>query len=484
MNSPAKPDLPAPTEPPLLRLFAALFGALLGLSLLKFGGVPLFEDAIDVPSDIYEFVFFTPWPIRWAYALLAVVTVSGLLVARWNANAPLWLLASPFAWLLWQLAATLHTLDPRLTNPTLAHLLACIICFCLGFFSLSRVRNLSGFWAGLVIAFLLVLAVGWQQHFGGLKQTRDYFYHVEYPRLQALGKVVPPENLKKLDSDRIFSTLFYPNTLAGALLLLLPAMLGLAGQSRRFTPAARGFLAFAIGLGALGCLYWSGSKGGWLLMLLLGLLALLRLRFDRRLKIALVATMLVLGFSGFFWKYSSFFRKGAPSVGARFDYWQAAVRTAMANPVFGTGPGTFYIAYRQIKRPESEPAKLVHNDYLEQASDSGWPGFLAYVAFISGALSWTAPRARGRPASSTPSSKPATLPSPDQDWQTFLVWLGLLGWALQGLMEFGLYVPALAWPAFSLFGWILGQPRLIPRLKTPVPVPAPRNPIDKPQKSR
>jgi hypothetical protein len=38
------------------------------------------------------------------------------------------------------------------------------------------------------------------------------------------------------------------------------------------------------------------------------------------------------------------------------------------------------------------------------------------------------------------------------DWQTFSVWLGVLGWSLQGLLEFGLYIPALAWPAFALLG--------------------------------
>lgn len=40
------------------------------------------------------------------------------------------------------------------------------------------------------------------------------------------------------------------------------------------------------------------------------------------------------------------------------------------------------------------------------------------------------------------------------DWTLFSVWLGLLGWALQSFVEFGLYIPALAWTAFFLFGWL------------------------------
>jgi hypothetical protein len=43
------------------------------------------------------------------------------------------------------------------------------------------------------------------------------------------------------------------------------------------------------------------------------------------------------------------------------------------------------------------------------------------------------------------------------DWGRLAVWLGLLGWALQSLVEFGLYIPAIAWPAFGLLGWLVAQ---------------------------
>ena len=141
------------------------------------------------------------------------------------------------------------------------------------------------------------------------------------------------------------------------------------------TAAARWFLIGLVGMAGLACLYWSGSKGGWLLMLMLGLVALLRLPFNQRLKVVLVTGVLLVGLAGFFWRYAGFFQKGATSVSARFDYWRAAVQTAKDKPLFGTGPGTFAIAYQKIKRPESEMARLVHNDYLEQASDSGLVGF-------------------------------------------------------------------------------------------------------------
>ena len=152
---------------------------------------------------------------------------------------------------------------------------------------------------------------------------------------------------------------------------------------------------------------------------------------------------------------------------ARFDYWRAAAQTTKATPVFGTGPGTFQIAYQKVKRPESEPSRLAHNDYLEQASDSGLPGFILYAVFIVGGLAKTRnPKSeiRRKPEARSPKLSPSLQASATplvrdsgQDWPAFWVWLGVLGWALQGLVEFGLYIPALAWPAFALMGWLLGR---------------------------
>ena len=336
------------------------------------------------------------------------------------------------------------TVDDQLTTATLKHFVACVACFCLGFFSLSPGKSLWPFWLGLISGFLVVLAVGWEQHLGGLEESRRYFFTYLYPQ----HKDIPPEFLKKMSSNRIFSSLFYPNALAGALLLLVPATFAVVWQSRRrLTRSARVFLVVLIGIGAVGCLYWSGSKGGWLLMLCLGLVALLRLPFGKRLKVGLITAVLLIGLTGFFWKYASFFQKGATSVSARFDYWSAALQTTRTRPLFGTGPGTFAIPYQKIKRPESEMARLVHNDYLQQASDSGLPGFVLYALFIVGTLVRSFPKRRLQDAAEASS----------EDWLAFSVWLGVLGWSMQGLVEFGLYIPALAWPAFALMGWLLAR---------------------------
>jgi len=400
------------------------------------------------------------WPVAFGYGLLAVLALTGLAVARWQVRGRgRWLAALPAAWLGWQLMSAGMTVDASLTATTLKHFAACVVCFYLGFFALGQARSIANSWLVIAAALMLVLVSGFSQRFGGLAETREYLLKneatywrdappeeiAEMERSGMLnrtpeGYTVPPGLLKKAGSSRISATLFYPNSLAGALLLLLPPCLVTLGTTRWLTSGARAFVVAVVGGGALACLYWSGSKSGWLLALALTVVALLRLKWNRRLKVAVLGALLVLGLIGFGVKYAGFFRHGATSVVARFDYWQAALRTAMEKPLFGTGPGTFMRPYERIKRPEAEMTRLAHNDYLQQASDSGWPAFALYGVFMAGVLAIAGChvfRAEG--------------------WERFAVWLGALGWALQCSVEFNLYIPALAWTAFALLGWLLRQ---------------------------
>ena len=80
-------------------------------------------------------------------------------------------------------------------------------------------------------------------------------------------------------------------------------------------------------------------------------------------------------------------------------------------------------------------ARLAHNDYLEQFSDSGISGGIFYSAWIFLALGAIARRIWK-----------------SENQITFAIFAGLLGWFVQGIGEFSLYVPALAWTAFTLLG--------------------------------
>lgn len=438
-NSPARGATPPAVQavPAQRRWFAVLLGTMVGLGLLKFGNVVMLRHLLTPPGNPLEWIIFL-WPLEYTVLPVVCLFVFAAPGFRWRTLRPAWLVPALLGWLGWQWLSAMQSMAPDLSVPVALHFTACAGFFVLGAFCLGRSDIPGQFWIPVLIAMLLVLASGFEQHFGGLQRSRLQFELYVLPTLPE----APVELIKRFEGGRIYSTLFYPNTLAGAILLLTPPLLAYVwSMERAFTIGARLFIACALGLASAACLVWSGSKGGWLLALIQVVLALLQLRFSRRLKTVMTIVLVLVGLSAFAWRYSGYFKKGATSVGARYDYWRAAVQTAAAHPVLGSGPGSFGRVYAQIRRPDSEMTRVVHNDYLQQASDSGLPGFVLFAGFVIGAIvvGYHPVRVGGG------------------GWLPFCVWLGVLGWGLQGLMEFGLYIPAMAWPGFTFLGWLAGN---------------------------
>jgi len=345
--------------------------------------------------------------------------------------------------------------DARLTELVLWHFVGCVGCYFVGAMVLAREQVLPWLLIGLLAAFTwcLIRAVNQkliefpreridlvlgQQH-GWTNFTTESVMQMKASRviINTNGvDMVNPAILAKYEKGRVSGTLVYPNALAGLILLLLPASLVLAvTQTNRLRPWIRGLVVVLTVFLGVGGMFWTGSKLGWLVGLGLGVVWLMRFNWPRRLKITLVVFVVVVGVGLFAWRFQHYFSAGAKSVGARFDYWRAAAQVFVHSPVFGSGPGTFQRPYAEIKSPESEMARLVHNDYLEQFSDSGLVGGMAYLAWVILALSMA-----GRTAwrSGSPLRQ--------------AIMLGVLGWFGQGVGEFSLYVPALAWTAFVLLG--------------------------------
>jgi O-antigen ligase len=430
------PKLPpeSPNPGKAEKFFAVGLGGFLGLALLKFGNPAVMNKFVTPPGEPFEWLFLA-WPLQYAYPLLGMLGLGVLAVWRRPAAAPMWLLLAPLIWFGWQVLTSSFSIDPQLSRTVITYFASCLACFYLAAFGL-RGQSSPYLLLPLLLAFCAALASGFMQHFGGLEETRRYFWAYVYPNQPNL----PEEFLRKMQSNRIFGTVFYPNAFAGALLLLSPVLFTwIACARRHFTLGARVALCGLLGTAAVACLYWSGSKGGWLLALTLGAVAGLQMRLPMRLKVVLLLLFLGAGSLGFYWKTKSYLDRGATSVVARFDYWRAATQVATSEPWVGTGPGTFGPAYQAIKKPESEMARLAHNDFLQQASDSGFPGLIAYLVFVGGVV-WV-----GYPRSG---------------WQQCpiraSVWLGFLAWTCQSALEFSLYVPPLGWIAFGFAGWLAG----------------------------
>ena len=483
-------------------VFAVVAGLFFFVAILKFGDPVILDNVIQPPENAWAAVFES-WQVKWGYWLMLPLMVAGLADILWrtrgrtrgSASLPgaglKWRLALPAAWLGWQFVSATQSVSPRLTSMTLEHFSACVVLFYLGCFALKGVRNPWPLWTGLALALCWVIRAGFEQHFGGLEATRHFFYSMKDGADLPPGLLNNPAYQKRIDSDRIFSTFSNPDALAGCIVLLLPVTLVFLWQitPKVRTAIRRAFVAILGGCG-LACLYWSGSKAGWLVALVMGMVALGHSTLSMKWKRNLICGVLILGVAGFGVRYAGSYKKQKVSVVTRSIYWKAAVQIAAKYPVLGTGPGTFSVPYGQIKRPADDFARLCHNDYLEQACDSGVPGFVAYTAMIAGCLSWlyryratrlahedpTVPccgqlgRAAARPyrigagrddlpVVRVPPEGIMSQPCHARNIQgfgcCFVVWLGVMGLCLHSMVEYHLYIPALAWPMFFLMGWAM-----------------------------
>lgn len=462
---------------PPSKLYALAFGAFLGLCIWKFGNPVILDHIIDAPRTPAEFLDFA-WPIHWANVILLVLALVGAFLYFLNSGLSFrsrWVWILPLVWLGWQFVSASQSEYANLTRVTLWHFCGCIACFFLG--ALVIGNNLTGgknsierlpdkvsvlsnsplnyLFVGILIAFVFCQIRAVNQRLFEFPANRQVLLEGEQcgwtnfpPEIFAQMKrenviistnglgIANPVILEKFRKARVPGTLVYPNALAGLILLLFPATMVLVFQrTKAMRPVIR--LA-AIGLVAflgLATFFWTGSKLGWLLGMGLMGWFLLRLNWSKTLKVTTIVTVLVLGLGVFVVRFHHYFSAGATSVGARFDYWRAAVRTSIAKPLFGSGPGTFQKAYEQLKNPDSEMARLTHNDFLEQFSDSGLIGGLSYFIWVTLALWHT--------------SRDLRISS---DIFSFAVLAGLAAWFIQGIGEFSLYIPALAWLAFTLLG--------------------------------
>jgi hypothetical protein len=436
---------------------ALAFGLFLGLCIWKFGNPVILDSKITSPNSLSEFWNYT-WPTHWANWILLPLAIAGAILAlakksRWPQKKWLWLL--PLLWFGWQLFSATQTVDSNLTSTTLCQFFGCVACYFIGAFLFGDKRALIFLLIGILAAFTFCLVRAVDQRIFEFPQNRQMLLEDEragwtnvppemFLQMKQDGVVITtngmdvanPAILAKFTKGRVNGTLVYPNALAGIILLLFPISIALAFNStKKLKPPIRfAAIALTLFLGGAG-FFWTGSKLGWLIAIANGGVCLLRLNWSTRLKFAAIGLIIFLGLGIFAVRFQNYFAAGATSVGARFDYWRAAIQTTVKNPLLGTGPGTFQRPYAKIKSPDAEMARLAHNDYLEQFSDSGIPGGFFYASWIFLALTTIARR---------------VWKSSNQI--TFAIFAGLLGWFVQGIGEFNLYVPALAWTVFTLLG--------------------------------
>jgi hypothetical protein len=449
----------------LEKIHALGFGLFLGLCVWKFGDPVILEKKISAPLTLLDFLS-DAWPPHWASWILVPLVLLGVWFSFQSTGGgglkltSKWLWRLPLIWLGWQFVSATGSVDPDLSKATLWQFGGCVASYFVGLQLFVRGKLVHWLLVGVLTAFAFCLVRGVNQRLfeypASLQSLEEgeRFGWTNFPpsavvEMKKAGIIIVtngfdaanPTILAKFAKGRVSGTLVYPNTLAEIILLLLPVSLVLAfGATRQMKPLVR--LAVIVLTCFLGgaVFLWTGSKLGWLIGIGLAGMALLRLKCPTKLKLAAMAGVFIFGLGVFEVRFHQYFEAGATSAGARLDYWRAAVEITEERPLLGSGPGTFGELYQRLKSADSEMARLAHNDYLEQFSDSGIPGGLAYGLWIILSFCALAPRIWH-----------------SDDWFSVAIFLGLSGWFLQELGEFGLYVPALAWSAFTLLGWLIGK---------------------------
>jgi putative inorganic carbon (HCO3(-)) transporter len=205
-------------------------------------------------------------------------------------------------------------------------------------------------------------------------------------------------------TKRVFGTFALPNTMAGLLVLLIPASVGLAAGARSLW--ARRTLIAGTGVMVIGLLL-TGSKGGWLAAAgVAGLFILLRgwrwVRGHARIALlalagVVVVSALALGMSrGLRQRFMAMPKEIGPSARARAGYWSAALDMWKSRPLLGVGPGNFTNHYVRHASVLAEETQHAHNDYLEILAELGPLGVAAYLLFWATAVhrGWRAHSAR------------------------------------------------------------------------------------------
>lgn len=214
-------------------------------------------------------------------------------------------------------------------------------------------------------------------------------------------------------ADWATGTMGNSNFAGGYLGIAIPMLAcALAGTTRRRGRAGLGAL-----LGLTACALWFTQARGGMLAAFAGcgvLIGAARQSFPKWCRRVAAAVAILIAVGGFVTVFHPGMAKApGPLAGVRtstltnrVEFWGGALKIAVAHPLLGTGPDTFYREYLQI-RPVSEARRnglsipdKPHSVPLEYASNLGIVGFLAWLALVTHGVALACRRVRdgdGRP---------------------------------------------------------------------------------------
>ncbi len=228
----------------------------------------------------------------------------------------------------------------------------------------------------LIIVVAIMSVYGLYQYFAGFNETLRYLGQANTPDIDAIKE--------RLYSKRVFSTLIYPNTFAGLLIMVIPVVVGLIKSEKKYRPyliAALMLLAANLVLtrsvGAFVCLI----TGTFIMLLFVSDPGLKNFRriFMALTLIAAVLLAIVLKMRGL--------NMVIPEINSKLENWIRMADIIKHSPVFGFGPGSFESVYNDPLFGKAQYLKYGHNFLLQAWMETGFVGVVLLLLAGYGAYS-------------------------------------------------------------------------------------------------
>jgi putative inorganic carbon (hco3(-)) transporter len=343
-------------------------------------------------------------------------------------------------------------------------------------------------WMALSVPTSLVLSVSIEEVFGNFIKTVIIFFVVagavrggrDIERLAgaylASAAVYAAVVLVRFDvgaADWRLGHLYYydANDFATFAVTAMPLAIYFAHRSRRVMTKIAAVLALGILCAAF---VNSGSRGGFLALLAMGVFILLRyssIALSRRLIVtAIGAAVLLVVASDRYWQQIGSILSDTDynqtEESGRLQIWERGLGYILQRPVFGVGASNFQVAEGTIS-PFADRQQwgvgvrwnAPHNTFLQVAAENGVPGLIFFVAMIGSAMLGLRRRARRRPMPGTWCQAPPEL------LQALLA--SLIGFVV------GAFFLSLAYSEllYMLLAFAVGAQK-VARIHRPVPIPA------------
>lgn len=239
------------------------------------------------------------------------------------------------------------------------------------------------------------------------------------------------ESVHEAPNWRVFGTFFNPNFLAGYLCLTMPVTLALSLASAPSTSRSQHWLALFGAFLQMVAILLTGSRFGVFsaalaLVVMAAWITLRRAWTAKSLALFGLFCFMSIAIAGLLARpltqrvASAQVEAQEHSGGFRVWTWRGTLAMVEANPLFGTGLGTFEIAYPRYALVGF--TRLAHNSYLQLAAEAGVPAVFLLVAAL-GTLAWAVLR------------REQNAPVAINEWDARVLRAGLVGATTAGLVR-------------------------------------------------